>query len=322
MVLDVDRVPVLRPMTMPLPIEAHRLADTLRDARRRVDDALGRFVPEIVSESKVAPDCPPRLAEAMRYSLLGGGKRLRPVLCLLAAEACGGDPSAAMPAACAVEMVHTYSLIHDDLPSMDDDDLRRGRPTCHKQFDEATAILAGDGLLTLAFEVVARGTRPVEAAVACMLALAEGAGPAGMVGGQMADLQAEGRDDPTVEALEAIHRRKTGALLKAALKMGGIVAGADPTILRALDVYGHAVGLAFQIVDDLLDVEGDEAKLGKRVKKDSGLGKWTYPGVLGVVGSRARAKALADEAVAALAPLGNRGTTLRALAMDLLERDR
>jgi len=300
--------------------EAIRLADVLRETRLRVDDALVRFVavPALVRAS----DCPARLAEAMRYSLLGGGKRLRPVLCLLAAEACGGDPERAVPSACALEMVHTYSLIHDDLPSMDDDDLRRGRPTCHKAFDEATAILAGDALLTLAFEVVARYTQPVEAAIACVRTLAEGAGPVGMVAGQMADLEAEGRVDPTIEALEAIHRRKTGALLRASLKMGGIVAGASEPILLALIQYGHAVGLAFQIVDDLLDVEGDEAKLGKRVNKDSGLGKWTYPGLLGVLGSRARAKALADEAVAALAPLGDRGTTLRALAMDLLERDR
>jgi geranylgeranyl diphosphate synthase, type II len=205
---------------------------------------------------------------------------------------------------------------------MDDDDLRRGRPTCHKAFDEATAVLAGDGLLTLAFEVVARHVRPAEAAIGCVRILAEAAGPAGMVGGQMADLQAEGRLDGTPEALEAIHRRKTGALLRGALRMGGTVASASGSILDALDVYGRGVGLAFQIVDDLLDVQGDEAKLGKRVGKDSGLGKWTYPGFLGVEGSRLRAKQLADEAVAALAPLGARGDRLRALAMDLLERDR
>jgi len=308
-------------MTTPLPTEATRLADTLRDARRRVDEALARSVPE-PEAGEPSPGCPPRLAEAMRYSLLGGGKRTRPVLCLLAAEACGADPAPALPAAVAVEMVHTYSLIHDDLPSMDDDDLRRGRPTCHKRYGEATAILAGDGLLTLAFEVLARHVRPPEAAAECVRALAEGAGPAGMVAGQMADLEAQGRHDPTVEALEAIHRRKTGALLRASLRIGGIVAGADPARLRALDAYGHAVGLAFQIVDDLLDVEGDEAKLGKRVQKDKGLGKWTYPGLLGVAGSRARARSLADEAVAALALFGERGSTLRALAMDLLERDR
>ena len=303
-------------ITTSTPIAAS-LADALNDARLRVEQALGSYLPPPGDHG-----CPPRLVDAMRYSLMGGGKRLRPVLTLLAAEACGGSSDAAMPAACALEMVHTYSLIHDDLPSMDDDDLRRGRPTCHKAFDEATAVLAGDGLLTLAFEVVARHVRPVEAALACTRVLAEAAGPVGMVGGQMADLLAEGQPNATLEALEAIHRRKTGALLRASLKMGGIVAGADDAALRALDGYGHAVGLAFQIVDDLLDVEGDETKLGKRVGKDSGLGKWTYPGLLGLEGSRRHARAQADEAVASLAPLGPRGDRLRALALDLLERDR
>ena len=258
----------------------------------------------------------------MRYSLLAGGKRLRPVLCLMAAEACNGTVKAALPAACAVEMIHTYSLIHDDLPAMDDDDLRRGRPTCHKAFDEATAVLAGDGLLTLAFEVVARDVRPAAAAADCVRVLAEAAGPAGMVGGQMADLQAEGRDDPTVAALEAIHRRKTGALLLAPLRLGAITSDAPADVREALDAYGRAIGLAFQIVDDLLDVHGDEGKMGKRVRKDSRLGKWTYPGLLGVDGSRAKARQLADEAVAALTPLGARGALLKALAFDLLERDR
>src|SRR3954453_956250 len=245
-------------MTPSTPMASSRLSEFLDDARRQIDEAMARYVP--VGDDAPSARCPARLAEAMRYSLLGGGKRLRPILCLLAAEACGADPAAAMPAACALELVHTYSLIHDDLPAMDDDDLRRGRPTCHKAFDEATAILAGDGLLTLAFELLSRHVRPAAGALACVRALAEGAGPAGLVGGQMADLQAEGRDDPTLEALESIHRRKTGALLRASLRMGGIVAGADAATLRALETYGHAVGLAFQIVDDLLDVEGDEAK--------------------------------------------------------------
>ena len=307
-------------MTTSTPVAAPELAEVLDQARRRVEQALSDFLPP--AADAIRTRCPERLGRAMAYSLMAGGKRLRPVLCLLAAEACGGAAEAALPAACALEMVHTYSLIHDDLPAMDDDDLRRGRPTCHKAFDEATAILAGDGLLTLAFEVVARHVRPAEAAVACTRILAEAAGPEGMVGGQMADLQAEGRDDATLDALEFIHRRKTGALLRAALRMGGIVAGADETSLRALDTYGRAVGLAFQIIDDLLDVQGDEAKLGKRVNKDSQLGKWTYPGLLGIEGSRQRARQLADEATRALAPLGPRGERLRALALDLLERDR
>ena len=307
-------------MTTATTPETTGLAGFLQDARRRVDEALGRYLPAVDDTPGAA--CPPRLAEAMRYSVMAGGKRTRPVLALMAAEACGAEPGVALPAACALELIHTYSLVHDDLPSMDDDDLRRGRPTCHKAFDEATAVLAGDALLTLAFEVVATHVRPAEAAARCVAALAEAAGPAGMVGGQMADLLAEGRTDGTAEALEAIHRRKTGALLRASLKLGALSAGADEATLRALDEYGQGVGLAFQIVDDLLDVQGDEAKLGKRVGKDSSLGKWTYPGFLGIDGSRERARRVADDAVAALAPLGDRGARLRALALDLLERDR
>jgi geranylgeranyl diphosphate synthase type II len=302
------------------PNERSRLADYLLEAERRVDEALRRYLPEESRDPAAA--CPAQLAAAMRYSVLGGGKRLRPVLCLMAAEACGAEAQAALPAACAVEMVHTYSLIHDDLPAMDDDDLRRGRPTCHKAFDEATAILAGDALLTLAFEILATQIRSTRAAIGCVRALAEAAGAAGMVGGQMADLLAEGRSDGTPLELEAIHRRKTGALLRAALRMGAIIAGADARRRAALDSYGRAVGLAFQIVDDLLDVQGDEAKLGKRVRKDFGLGKWTYPGFLGIEESRQRARQLADEAIAALAPLGPGGERLKALALDLLERER
>ena len=303
------------------------LGADLARIQRRVDEALTTYLPE--EDANPAAACPARLAMAMRHSLLGGGKRLRPVLCVMAVEACGGSIESALPAACALEMVHTYSLIHDDLPAMDDDDLRRGRPTCHKAFDEATAILAGDGLLTLAFEVVAREVRPGQAALRCVRILAEAAGPSGMVAGQMADLQAEGRTeaegrpaDATLAALEAIHRRKTGALLRAPLTMGAAIAEASEPCAEALDRYGRAVGLAFQIVDDLLDVQGDESKLGKRVGKDSELGKWTYPRFLGVDGSRRRARQLAEEAVDALEPFGPRGDPLRGLALALLERDR
>jgi geranylgeranyl diphosphate synthase type II len=290
-----------------------------------VDEALDRFLPE--DEEASGSGTPARLAAAMRYSVLGGGKRLRPVLCLMAAEACDCNPTKAIAAACALELVHTYSLIHDDLPAMDNDDLRRGRPTCHKAFDEATAILAGDGLLTLSFELIARDVSPAAAALRCVRILAEAAGPGGMVGGQMADLQAEelaldhGNQGSLAE-LEAIHRRKTGALLRAPLEMGAVIAGASQSHRDALGLYGRAVGLAFQIIDDLLDVQGDETKLGKRVGKDSGLGKWTYPRFLGIEGSRRRAQQLADEAVAALAPLGSGGLRLRELALALLERDR
>jgi geranylgeranyl diphosphate synthase type II len=316
-------------------IESSVLSEYLEGALRRVEEALSGYLPEVIAGEGAA--CPARLAMAMRYSALGGGKRLRPVLCLMAAEACGGEGEMALPAACALEMVHTYSLIHDDLPAMDDDDLRRGRSTCHRAFDEATAILAGDGLLTLAFEVVARDVKPPTAALRCVQILAEAAGPSGMVAGQMADLQAEGRTEiqglgrnggaavetmATLAALESIHRRKTGALLRAPLRMGAVIAAAPETCVEALDRYGKSVGLAFQIVDDLLDVQGDETKLGKRVGKDSELGKWTYPRFLGVDGSRRRARQLADEAVAALDPFGARGDRLKDLALALLERDR
>ena len=260
----------------------------------------------------------------MRYSVLAGGKRLRPVLCLMAAEACGADPAAALPAACALEMVHTYSLIHDDLPAMDDDDLRRGRPTCHKAFDEATAILAGDGLLTLAFEVLARHVRPAEAAVGCVRALAEAAGPAGMVGGQMADLQAEGRTDGTRRGARGDPPpQDRGPAPRRACGWGRSSPGPTRRRSQALDVYGRAVGLAFQIVDDLLDVQGDEAKLGKRVGKDSGLGKWTYPGFprvsRGAAGGRGNWPTRRSRRWRRSATRGDR---LRALALDLLERDR
>lgn len=304
-------------------LSSQGLAEYLLEARRRVEEGLDRFLPAIDPDGGDDPGgCPPRLAEAMRYSLMAGGKRLRPLLCLMAAEACGADPDEAIPAACALEMVHTYSLIHDDLPAMDDDDLRRGRPTCHRAFDEATAILAGDALSTLAFETIARHTRPASAAADCVRILAEGSGPLGMVGGQMADLLAEDREDASLEALEAIHRRKTGALLRSALRMGAAVAGASERIAAGLDTYGRAVGLAFQIIDDLLDVEGDESKMGKRAQKDSGLGKWTYPGLLGIEGSRRKARKLAEDAIAALEPLGDRAGRLQALALELLERDR
>jgi geranylgeranyl diphosphate synthase, type II len=315
-------------------IEISPLSEYLDIVRRHVEEALSGYLP---LPDDGSAGCPTRLALAMRYSALGGGKRLRPILSVMATEACGGDRQLALPAACAVELVHTYSLIHDDLPAMDDDDLRRGRSTCHRAFDEATALLAGDGILTLAFEILAREVRPPSAAIKCVLVLAEAAGPAGMVAGQMADLHAEARADAENEAisgaslatttaklsiLESIHRRKTGALLRASLRMGAVIAGAAEPLSESLDRYGRSVGLAFQIIDDLLDVRGEEIKLGKRVGKDSKLGKLTYPRFLGVDASRRCARQLTDEAVAALEPLGARGYRLKELALTLLERDR
>ena len=307
----------------------------MNQALYRVEKALADYLPKLSQDPDAA--CPVRLASAMRYSTLSGGKRLRPILCLMATEACGGDCESALPAACALEMVHTYSLIHDDLPAMDDDDLRRGRSTCHRAFDEATAILAGDGLLTLAFDVLAREVKPGEAALRCIAILAEASGPCGMVAGQMADLRAglgtqnqsaepcgaaASETTETLSALESIHRRKTGALLRAPLRMGAVIAGASEACIEALDCYGKAVGLAFQIVDDVLDVEGEESKLGKKVGKDVESGKWTYPKFLGVDGSRRRARELTEEAVAAIEPFGPSGDRLRHLALALMERDR
>ncbi len=272
------------------------------------------------------PGCPPALAEAMAYSLLAPGKRLRPLLVLLACEAGGGRDEQALPAAAAVEMIHAYSLIHDDLPAMDDDDLRRGLPTCHKKFGEALAILAGDALLTLAFQVLADRYPPATAAAACA-ALARGAGAAGMVGGQVLDLAAEGRD-LKLDDLETVHTLKTGALFRACLRLGALAAqgerggGPAPELTEALDGYGRCFGLAFQITDDLLDVEGDAAQTGKNVRKDAARGKLTYPGLLGVPESRSRAEALARQAREHLRPLGRAGQRLEALIRFILARDR
>lgn len=289
------------------------LTEQLMAARRQIDAALDHY-------TQFAVDCPRQLRDAMRYSLLAPGKRLRPVLALFAAEACGGVWDAAIPAACAVEMIHAYSLIHDDLPAMDDDDLRRGRPTCHKAFNEAVAILAGDALLTLAFEVLAKNVQPSAVAAQCCVVLAQAAGAENLVGGQADDLAVEFLEND-IGTLEAIHRRKTGAMFLVSLQLGALSAGADPDQQAALERYGQKLGLAFQIADDLLDVEGDEAALGKRVGKDSQHGKLTFPGLLGVAESRRRAQRLIDEACAALEPLGEKRAGLEALARYVLERN-
>jgi geranylgeranyl diphosphate synthase, type II len=295
--------------------EVGLLEETLDSLRLRVNRQLDGYLRQLDS------DCPEILRDSMAYSLLAGGKRLRPLLTLLACEAAGGQIESAMPAACAIEMVHTYSLIHDDLPAMDDDNLRRGRPTCHIQFGEAQAILAGDALLTLAFEIVARDIKPPAAAAACLVDLANASGAVGMVGGQVADLQAEDAGLANVEELEAIHRRKTGRLLCAALTMGGRVAGAGPEAIESLERYGAKVGLAFQIVDDLLDIVGEQVKMGKGVRKDASHGKLTYPALLGVEESRERARALIAQACCSIAPFGERRRHLEALARFVLERD-
>jgi geranylgeranyl diphosphate synthase, type II len=271
-------------------------------------------------------DAPPALVEAMGYSLLAPGKRLRPLLVVLACEAAGGDLTQALPGAVAVEMIHTYSLIHDDLPAMDDDDLRRGLPTCHKKFGEALAILAGDGLLTLAFQVLAECYGPRTAAVSCA-ELAAGSGAVGMVGGQVQDLAAEVTfPSEPLPTLEEIHRRKTGALLRSSLRLGLYAAqaerpnGVEPKAKLAIDAYASAFGLLFQITDDLLDVESTVEKAGKQVGKDMARGKLTYPGLLGIEESRRRASELAQAAVKAAESIGS--DLLAGLARFVLERDR
>ncbi len=274
-------------------------------------------------------DCPPRLRQAIEYSLLAPGKRLRPQLVLLATQACGGQYADAMPAAVAVEMIHAYSLVHDDLPAMDDDDLRRGRPTCHKHFDEATAILVGDALLARAFEVLASQLEPAELAARCCAALAQAAGATALVGGQADDLAAAGVpgeqhtnniDQTRIHQLESIHRRKTGALFRVSLQLGALVARATAAQLEALDTYGRHLGLAFQVVDDLLDVSGSEADVGKRVGQDERQGKTTYPAVLGTEASRQRVETLVTTACQAIADWGEAAAPLRDLAVFVGQR--
>ena len=249
-----------------------------------------------------------RLGEAMRYSLEAGGKRVRPVLCLLACEAVGGTPAQALPGALALEYVHTYSLIHDDLPAMDDDDLRRGRPTNHKVFGEGHAILAGDALLTEAFGVLAAADLdPIRRAAALAL-LAEGAGWRGMAGGQALDLEGEKIAVYDLDHLRLIHRLKTGALLRAALEIGAVLGGAKSAERAALRTFGEAIGLAFQIQDDILDATASDADLGKRAGKDAGRGKITYPSLLGLEGAQKALDEATENALCQLVSLPNQNS--------------
>jgi geranylgeranyl diphosphate synthase type II len=281
--------------------------------RTEINDALDEY-------SRFDGDCPEILKESIRYSLLAPGKRLRPMLVLMATEACGYDREVAMPAAGAVEMIHCYSLIHDDLPAMDDDDLRRGLPTCHAKFGEANAILAGDALIPRAFELLATKIEPPELAAACCAELARAAGASALVGGQVDDLGAENLDG-TVETLEAIHRRKTGAMFLVSLRLGAMVSRANEEQLEALTIYGKRLGLAFQVVDDLLDVRSTDQAMGKRTQKDSDRGKLTFPSLLGVEESGNRAKRLIEEACDALKCFGDSASELEKLARFVLERN-
>ena len=287
-------------------------------------DKMGRLVDNALAESLPSIGGPANeVVEAMRYSLFAGGKRLRPLLCLAGAQAVGASPESVLPAAVALEMIHTYSLIHDDLPAMDDDDLRRGRPACHKAFGEATAILAGDGLLTRAFGVLAEagesGRIPADRTLSALAVLSRAAGHEGMVGGQEADVKYEGRN-VSAEVVDYIHLHKTAALIRAAVVMGAVLGGGKKDRIAALDEYGRKVGLAFQIIDDILDIEGETDALGKPVGSDQALGKATYPAVHGVDASRRMAAGLLTEAVDHLRDFTEDAEPLKAIAEYLLHR--
>lgn len=290
------------------------LKDFLAARVAEVDAALDALLPK-------ARLRPVTIHTAMRYTVFSGGKRLRPVLCLAAAEACGGVPAMALTAACAVELLHTYSLVHDDLPCMDDDDLRRGRATCHKVYGEGMAVLCGDALLTHAFFVLAQcpasrryGTRDY------LAELAMAGGSTQLIGGQVMDLEGEG-NKLTKRQLVGIHKAKTAALLTAALRLGAMSANASPNKLKAISDFGHALGLAFQVIDDILDVTASTEVLGKTAGKDQAVEKATYPSILGLDASRREAKRLTRQAMHALTPLGAKADSLRALAGFLLLRE-
>jgi geranylgeranyl diphosphate synthase type II len=287
----------------------------LQEQREKVERSLALILPE--------PEGPAAdVVKAMRYSLFAGGKRLRPILCIAGAEALGVDGSHVMPVACALEMIHTYSLIHDDLPEMDNDDMRRGKPTSHKVFGEAVAVLAGDGLLTEAFRVMALtplGKIKPEALLKVVRLVAQASGYQGMVGGQVTDIQSEGK---TVEpaTVEFIHSHKTGALIAASVTSGAILGGATDAQVEAINGYGRGIGLAFQIADDILDVEGDSEKMGKGVGGDARKKKVTYPSVHGLARSREIQKQSIDQAIQSLKAFDHRAIPLRAIAAYIIER--
>ena len=286
------------------------LATTMKARRALVDAELDRILPP-------ADAAPSVIHRAMRHAVFAGGKRLRPILVLMACEMCDGDAARALPAACALEMIHTYSLVHDDLPAMDDDDFRRGSPTCHKVFGEAMAILAGDALLTHAFEVLAKEPANSRAIIA---EFAAAAGTAGMIGGQVADINSESLP-PDADLVRYIHECKTAALIRQAVRTGAIIAGADAQDLASVTDYGEKIGLAFQVVDDILDIEGTTEQLGKTPGKDAQSGKQTYPAVFGLEASRCRAAELIEQARQCLAPFGKKAAGLCSLADFIVARN-
>lgn len=287
----------------------------LKEKGEVVNEALDEFLPP-------ADRYPGRVHSAMRYSLFAGGKRLRPILVLAAYAAVGGRGAGAMNTACAFECIHTYSLIHDDLPAMDDDDLRRGVLTCHKKYDEATAILAGDALLTLAFQLIAESSLKAmdkESVLRVVFEVAHSAGSVGMIGGQMADIQGEGQE-VTLPELQKIHILKTGTLILSAVRCGAILGGADKEEFKALDSYGKSIGLAFQIADDILDVQGSVVEMGKATGADELRGKATYPAHLGVEESKRRAGELVERAISSIECFDEAAEPLRMIAGYITKR--
>ncbi|MCC5664341.1 polyprenyl synthetase family protein [Nostoc sp. CHAB 5784] len=291
------------------------LAAYLKERQKLCDTALDQAIPIIYPE---------KIYEAMRYSLLAGGKRVRPILCLATCEMIGGTIEMAMPTACAVEMIHTMSLIHDDLPAMDNDDYRRGKLTNHKVYGEDVAILAGDGLLALAFEFVAIETPQSvkrELVLQVIARLGRALGAAGLVGGQVVDLESEGKSDISLETLNFIHQHKTAALLEACVVCGGIIAGASPEDVQRLTRYAQNIGLAFQIIDDILDITSTQEQLGKTAGKDQKAQKVTYPSLWGLEESRSKAQELVKAACAELEPFGERAKSLQAIAHFIISRN-
>jgi len=289
-----------------------RAADILAKYRQLIEPALEHYL-------QAPADVPARLAEAMRYSVMSGGKRLRPALVLAACELCGGSAEQALPGAVAVECVHAFSLVHDDLPALDDDDLRRGRATVHKVYGEAMALLAGDALLTRAFEILTEHVGAADVSSRLCGELAAAVGWRGMIAGQVADWEGQQRPADR-ELVEYIHRYKTGRLIRCACRMGALSAGADARSLAAVSRFGEHLGLAFQITDDLLDATGSAEQVGKRTGKDAEAGKQTYPQIVGIDGSRSAAERETASAVAALEPMGSRAEPLARLARFVLGR--
>lgn len=292
--------------------DSNELSTYFAERIKLIDEALDRWLPAEQQQ-------PTRLHQAMRYSVFAGGKRIRPILMLAACEAVGGDAQDALSAACAIEMIHTYSLIHDDLPAMDDDDLRRGQPTNHKVFGEAVAILAGDALLTEAFVMLSRQQSWGHAGRQVLELMARNAGARGMVGGQVVDMDSED-SEVDLETLEYIHNHKTGALLSAAIEAGALIGGATEIQFDALRRYGKAAGLAFQVADDILDIVADQEALGKDVGSDVDRGKATYPALLGLEGAKLRADELMTEALNAVEGFDRKAQPLRDIARYIVER--